>query len=172
MRKHFYGIAIFIAIVTSAVLIYGVLSAPEIPMVPAVEAVENVQADISPGKVLATKVITAEYDARTGRLVADIELAWKGDETGPNGLKYRVFLLEGPKDSRLIVARSDSTVTAFNQGQRPVRRVTFTAGDMEKIRDLDNIYLYVETASEGKVSAGKNENLANAVYVPVLRVHD
>ena len=172
MTKHLLGVAIFISIVATAAFVYGILNMPSIPVISAVDAdVDNVKASKWLRKNLATRIITAEYDTRTGTLAADIKLVWKGEEAPPELLEYRIHLLDGSQNARSLAIRSDSAVTHFGEGRSLVKRVIFTAGEMSRFGDLNNIYMYIEAADEIDPVFSHNERLSDSVFVPVLRIH-
>lgn len=172
MTKHLLGVAIFISIVTTAAFLFSFLNMPAIPVLSAVDGdMDNIAAGKWPRKDLATRIITAEYDTRTGTLAADIELKWKGAEAPPSMLVYQIHLLDGSQNARSLAMRSDSAGAPFAEGRSRVRRVNFTAGDMGRFDDLNNIYMFIEAADEPDPIINDRERLTNAVFVPILRVH-
>jgi hypothetical protein len=169
MRKHLFGLAIFSAVVATAVVIYGFFNMPPIPVIPMVEDRPMVQD--RPMKSVVTRVLTAEYDERTRTLVADIELRWNDAGSPPERLEYRVFLTDATRSPHWSV-ESGLAREPFSDGRRLIKRVTFQPNVIAAFSNFDNIYVYVEAAEDVRTLASHEERLAKAVSVPVLKVHN
>ncbi len=168
MRKHLYGLAIFSSVVAAAVLIYGFFNMPSIPVIPTVEDGPVLRDRQING--IVTRVLTAEYDARTRKLAADIELKWSGAGSPPDTLEYRVFLTDAARSPHWAI-ESDRVLEPFADGRRLIKRVTFQPSVVAMFSSFDNIYMYVETAEDGSALVSHEERLSKAVSVPVLKVH-
>ncbi|CAN5208709.1 hypothetical protein BH20ACI2_BH20ACI2_24410 [soil metagenome] len=169
MRKHLFGLAIFFSIVATAVVIYGIFNLPGIPVIPTVKDRPTLRDRQM--KSLVTRVLTAEYDARSEALVADIELKWTDAGSPPDRPAYRVFLSDATRSPHWAI-ESDLVQEPFSKARRNVKRVTFLPSAIATFSNLDNIYIYVEAADEVKTLASHEERLSKAVSVPVLKVHN
>jgi hypothetical protein len=173
MKKHLYGLAVFSSIVAIAVFVYGYLSVSPIPEIPAVRSEEErPYASERPLKNVAVRVLTAEYDVRTGILAANIELKWNGAGQPPDTLQLSVFLLEKARGPEVWAVESDTVRQPFATTRRFVKRATFSPSAVAGFANFDNIYMYVDAAADVHTGAGLDERSAKAFYVPVLKVHE
>ncbi len=169
MRKHLFGLAIFFTVVATAVAIYGFFNMPPIPVIPTVE--DRPTWRDRPMKSVVTRVLTAEYDERTGTLAAEIELKWSDAGAPPERLEYRVFLTDVTRSPHWAV-ELDLIHKPFSDARRIVKRVTFLPGVIAAFSNFDNIYMYVEADEDVRNLASHEERRSKAVSVPVLKVHN
>ncbi len=169
MRKHLFGLAIFFTVVATAVLIYGFFNMPPIPVIPIVEDRPTLRDRAM--KSVVTRVLTAEFDERTGTLAADIEMQWNHAGSPPDRLEFRVFLSDASRSPHWAI-ESDRVHEPFADGRRLIKRVSFQPNVIAAFSNFDNIYIYVEAAEDVSKLSSHEERLSKAVSVPVLKVHN
>lgn len=173
MRKHLFGLAIFISIITAAVFVYGYFNTPQIPVIPAVDyphedttfSRDDFQSEIE------YRILTAEADMRTRNLVARVELNWNGKHKSPDKVYISLFLWENGRNPEFWALTSDVLDRPFSSGNKFITTITLykVTG---KFRDLDNIYGYIDFAKDGKFPASHDKRISAAELVPILKVHD
>lgn len=173
MKRHIFGFAIFLMIVGLTVIAYSFFKPFVIPEVPKTVSVENDRpySCWTDRRPVSARVLTAEYDVWSGELVADIKLSWNGRGKAPDRLYYNVLLMNKGYGPDTWALNSDVALEPFEGSGTTIKRVRFSRSAMEKFQDLDNIYVHVEAAEDGKFASTQPERISSAKYLPVLKVH-
>ncbi len=173
MRKHLFGIATFIAIVSSTAMIYSVFRSYEIPTVPmAIHLGDDKKYSCDyVSERISYRIISAEYEMRSGRFISEIELEWNGKSSPPETVYMSLFLYENDHQPERVAVAPNVLERPFEKGNKYLANVSLPPNTAGKFRDWDNIYAYVDFARDIKFPSTREERMKKLEFVPVLKVH-
>lgn len=171
MRKHLFGLAIFIAIVTVAVFAYGYFNTPPIPVIPTVDYPKDHRAtNISGLKKIDYRVSAAELDIKDRIFRAQVDLEWTGKHTPPDSLFMNFYLMNATGERTASLSKTVYLKDVFADGNRAGITVSLEKVDMS-FAGQENVYTLVEFSTDGKFSSLPDERIALAKLTPVLLLH-
>jgi hypothetical protein len=172
MRKHLFGLAIFISIITAAVLVYGYFNAPPIPVIPAVDYPKDHLENLDSGlPSVAYRVSAAELDIKDRTFRARVDLEWDGKHAPPESLFMKFYLINANGERTTSVNEWVFRKNAFADGNRRGITISLYNVDMS-FAQHENLYAFVEFSSDGKFSSLPDERTASAKRTSVLLLHD
>ncbi len=175
MRKHLFGLAIFISIVTAAVFVYGYFYEPPIPVIPAVDYPKEELISIpstcceESGDV-KYQVSAAELDIKDRIFRAQVDLEWNGKHTPPDSVFMNFYLMNANGERTASVSKTVYLRDVFADGNRAGITVSLDRVDMSFARQ-ENLYTFVEFSTDGKFPSLPDERTALAKLTSVLLVH-
>lgn len=174
MRKHLFGLVIFISIVTAAVFVYGYFNTPPIPVIPAVDYPKDHRATnfgIHRGlKKINYRVSAAELDIKDRTFRAQVDLEWNGKHTPPDSVFMKFYLMNANGERAASVSKTVYLKDAFADGDRAGITVSLDRVDMSFARQ-ENLYTLVEFSQDGKFQSLPDERTALAKLTSVLLLH-
>lgn len=175
MRKHLFGLAIFISIVTAAVLVYGYFDTQPIPVIPAVDYPKDPRAtnfgNRNSLKKIAYQVSAAELDIKDGTFRARVDLEWKGKHTTPMPVFMNFYLMNAKGERTASVSNTFNLTDMFVDGNRAGITVLLENVDVSFARQ-ENLYTVVEFSTDGKFASLPDERTLLAKLTSVLLLHD
>jgi hypothetical protein len=173
MRKHLFGLAIFISIVTAAVFVYGYFNTPPIPVIPAVdypsEQHETVVTEDFDTSLIGYRVYASEFHIGTGKFQTRVDLEWKGVTHPPKSVFMNFHLIDGNRTHQSSVSKSMND--PFLTGSRQTVTVETSSFGQSLFNQGGNIYTYVEFSTDRQFSSKTEERLKLADLTSVVMVH-
>ena len=146
MKKHLFGLAIFISIVTAAVFVYGYFNTPPIPVIPAVDYPKDHQAkNLDNGLSLMKvtyRVSAAELDVKDRIFRAQVDLEWNGKHTPPDSMFMNFYLMNANGERTASMSKTVYLKDAFADGNRAGITVSLDKVDMSFARQENISYLW------------------------------
>lgn len=164
MRKHIYGFALFIFIVTCGVTAYSLFLAPtvevntaskycpkRIPMA-VTEDPGTIQESPKPGP-LAYKIKSFHIDLQTGEGTVEVRLDWNSSEKPPSGVRFDFGVTTPGKPFEGMTVGSYYISEPFEKGRTMTETCRFkTSGDPDP--NVTNYYGYAEVTEGGGTGSG------------------
>jgi hypothetical protein len=171
MRKHLFGLAIFISIITVAVLVYGYLNTPPIPVIPAVDYPKDSRASNNHDLTkIVYQVSAAELDIKDRTFRARVDLEWNGKNAPPESLFMNFYLMNANGERTTSVSTRVFRKNAFADGNRASITISLDKVDMAFARH-ENIYAFVEFSPDGKFSSLPEDRMTLSKLTSVLLLH-
>lgn len=152
MRKHLLGLAIFISIVTAAVLVYGYFDTQPIPVIPAVE--EHVRQmprhpmEVKVAPRLSSQLVSILYDETTGKMTAIVDLEWNGTLPKPSDLRIDFSLVDPSSTNDRRYFHSVKFKHPFSDSLRIQHHIEWDNTTFLLLNSEPNWYAYAEAVDE------------------------
>lgn len=175
MKKHLFGLALFLSITSAAVLLYSYFNVPPIPVIPAVDYPKDSSASYggkySDLKKIAYNVSAAELDIKERVFRAHVDLKWNGKKAPASPLYMSFYLINSEGERNTFLSKTVYAENWFANGDDAGMTIVIEDVDMSFARQ-DNLYTFIEFSTDGKVSSRPDERVGLAKLTPVLMFHD
>jgi hypothetical protein len=180
MRKHLFGITIFLSIISAAILIFGYFNVSPKPELPEIEETSRIEPrhpiELKVPPRVVSRLANILFDEAKGKMTAVVELEWDGTLPKPESVQVTVGFVKPSSPLVLNHRHLEDLTDPFRISNRVIRNIEWDEPMFAELYPDPNQYAVAEAVDKYEEFRSATELVLReknylAMSVPVIVKH-